>query len=59
MPDDPLDAAAEDHDEQAARERAIVEESIAAIRGEPSTATDHQRDRRRVRTVIAAIEDER
>jgi hypothetical protein len=53
MAEPPPDPAGDEDDE--AREQAIVEESIAALRGEPTTATDHERDRRRVRTVIDAI----
>ena len=43
-------------DDEEAREQAIVDEVVSALRGEPSTAADHPRDRRRVRTVIEAIE---
>ena len=37
------------------RERAIVDEAIAAITGTPARGTDHPAERRRVRTVIDAI----
>jgi competence protein ComEC len=37
------------------RERAIVDEAIAAIAGTPAHGTDHPAERRRVRTVIDAI----
>ena len=46
MPDEPAAAAVE---------RAIVEESVAALLGQPTTAEDHPRERRRVRAVIDAI----
>lgn len=53
MVEPPPDPADDEDDE--AREQAIVEESIAALRGEPTTATDHEQDRHRVRNVIDAI----
>lgn len=47
---------AEAPDDELERERAIVEETVAALRGEAPAGTDHAADRRRVRVVLEAIE---
>lgn len=45
--------------EERERERAIVDEAIAALAGTPSTATDHPVERRRVRVVLDAVREAR
>lgn len=53
MPAEPAEPAAEVEERE--RERAIVEEAVAALAGTPATATDHPVERRRVRVVVDAI----
>jgi hypothetical protein len=51
----PADPTAEVEDREHDRERAVVQEVVAALTGTPSTATDHPVERRRVRVAVDAV----